>query len=264
MYPQYFPSEKLNVITRRLIPAVATALRAWDVTSTRRVDRIIAISKYVQARIRRYWGRESEVIYPPVDLSRFSPSSERGDYFLMVTAFAPYKRVDLALKAFARLGWPLKIVGTGQDEGRLRKSAPPTVQFLGWLPDEEIAALYARCRAFLFPGEEDFGITPLEAQAAGRPVVAFGRGGAVETVVPHPDFHLPPKAEAPEGKPTGVFFARQNVDALVEALQTFKAHESSFDDPEPMVAAASRFSRERFLKEVKDLLASEGVGLDAG
>jgi glycosyltransferase involved in cell wall biosynthesis len=174
----------------------------------------------------------------------------------MVTAFAPYKRVELAVEAFARLNWPLKIVGAGQDEKRLRHLSAGTVELVGWKSDAEIADLYARCRAFIFPGEEDFGITPLEAQAAGRPVIALGRGGAVETVVAHRGFH--PVGE--EGaKPTGVLFPRQDVSGLVEALEFFTAHESEFDDPAPMVENASRFSLERFTENIRALLAQEGV-----
>jgi len=259
MYPQYFPPEKLNVLTRVLVPAIVSWLRRWDVTSSKRPDRIVAISDYVRNRIRKVWKRESEVVYPPVDLGRFSPVSDRGDFFLMVSAFAPYKRLDIALEAFRKTGRQLKIVGTGQDEDRLRSEAPGNVEFLGWRSDEEIASLYARCRAFVFPGEEDFGITPLEAQAAGRPVIAFGRGGALETVVPDPAFHLPVGMDRPEGSPTGVFFPEQNASSLVEALGHFEAHEASFEDPSPMVAQARRFSLEVFRGHVRRLLEEEGA-----
>jgi glycosyltransferase involved in cell wall biosynthesis len=259
MYGHYFPPERLNALTRRVVPAVATWLRAWDAASASRADRIVAISEHVRKRVRKYWGRDSEVIYPPVDLSRFSPARDRGDFFLMVTAFAPYKRVDLALEAFRSFGRPLKIVGAGQDEKRLRAAAPPNVEFLGWQPDAEVAELYARCRAFVFPGEEDFGITPLEAQAAGRPVIALGRGGALETVIPDREpsaSHAPPSGE---GRPTGILYPEETAASLLEALRRFEASEKSFDDPAPMQANAARFSREIFRDRVRKLLEEEGA-----
>jgi glycosyltransferase involved in cell wall biosynthesis len=259
MYDQYFPPERLNAITRNLVPAVASRIRAWDVKSSSRVDRFVAISEYVRDRIRRCWDRDAEVIYPPVDLTRFSPTQERGDFFLMVSAFAPYKRVELAIEAFRRFGKPLKIVGAGQDEKRLRTLATPSVEFLGWRSDEEIADLYARCRAFIFPGEEDFGITPLEAQAAGRPVIAFGRGGALETVVPDPGFPDTPPGRSPSGPPTGVLFPRQDAGALTAALEYFETRADHFDDPAPMVDNASRFSLDRFTERIRALLVEEGV-----
>jgi glycosyltransferase involved in cell wall biosynthesis len=218
----------------------------------------VAISEHVRKRIRKYWGREAEVIHPPVDLSRFAPSRDRDGFYLMVTAFAPYKRVDLALDAFRKFGKPLKIVGSGQDEKRLRASAPANVEFLGWRSDEEIASLYSRCRAFVFPGEEDFGITPLEAQAAGRPVVALARGGAMETIVPHPGFFAPTDPAAP-GPPTGVLFPHETADSLLEALRWFEAHEAAFDDPAPLQANAARFSRDRFRRRIRALLKEEGA-----
>jgi glycosyltransferase involved in cell wall biosynthesis len=259
MYDQYFPPERLNLITRSVVPAVASRFRAWDVKSSGRVNRFVAISEYVRERIRRCWDRDAEVIHPPVDLTRFSPSPERGDFFLMVSAFAPYKRVELAIEAFRRFGKPLKIVGAGQDEKRLRDLASPSVEFLGWRSDEEIADLYSRCRAFVFPGEEDFGITPLEAQAAGRPVIAFGRGGALETVVPDAGFPDPSPTPSPAEPPTGVLFPRQDVESLVAALEFFETRTDLFEDPAPMVANASRFSLDRFTERIRALLAEEGA-----
>ncbi len=259
MYHHYFPAERLGVLARRIVPATATFLRAWDVTSSRRVDRIIAISRYVKERIRKVWGREAEVLHPPVDMRRFSPAKERGDYFLMVTAFAPYKRVDLAIRAFKTLGLPLKIVGTGQEEARLRRAAPANVEFLGWKPDEEVASLYARARAFVFPGEEDFGITPLEAQASGRPVIAFARGGALETVVPDGDFSRPSGTDTAESPPTGVLFPEQTPASLASAVRHFDEREDRFDDPGPMVQNAKRFALERFRENIGNVLREEGA-----
>src|SRR5262249_6312833 len=196
--------------------------------------------KTVQQRIRECYDRHSDVIYPPVDTDFYFPAPlPRDDYYLAVSAFAPYKRLDLAIAACNRLRKPLVIIGTGQDEKRLRQIAGPTVRFLGWQPDEVIRDHLRRCRALLFPGEEDFGIVPVEAQACGAPVIAYGRGGATETVVP------------PGGRrePTGVWFAEQSAACLTAALQQYEAHAGDFS---PAVARrqAQRFHRQRFEEEL--------------
>jgi len=229
-------------------------LRLWDAVSSRRVDRFVAISRHVAGRIRRYYGREAEVIHPPVDTEFFAPVGGSGGFYLMVTAFAPYKRVDLAIRALGRIGRPLRIIGTGQDEKRLRALAGPDVTFLGWQDDEVLRAHYSACRALIFPGEEDFGIVPLEAQACGRPVIAYGRGGALETVVPlvpegrgheAPGEGAADGREAPPDLPTGVFFNDQTEEALIEAVLLFEASEDRFN-PEAARANAVRFDRSRF------------------
>jgi glycosyltransferase involved in cell wall biosynthesis len=168
----------------------------------------------------------------------------------MVNAFAPYKRVDIAIEAFNRLGRELRIIGNGQDEARLRALAKPNVSFLGWVGPEALRAAYGGCRAFVFTAEEDFGITPVEAQACGRPVIALGRGGALETVVPHPGF---PCAGAPSagGAPTGVLYPAQSAEALVEAVRFFEEHERDFD-PAATRASVARFDRPRYLAEFKE------------
>ena len=180
-------------------------LRAWDASSAQRVDYFIANSNYVSRRIRKYYRREAAVIYPPVDTERYAPANpaEVGSHFLLVSRLVGYKRVDLAIDACNRRQLPLKIIGSGPETASLQRRAGPTVQFLGRLPDAEVAAEMARCRALIFPGEEDFGITPLECMASGRPVVAYGAGGALETVV--------------DGQ-TGLFFREQTVDSLAAAL----------------------------------------------
>jgi len=177
MYHQYFPAKRMGRLKGLLIPFFMHYIRLWDVSSSGRVDRFVAISRHVARRIELYYRRESHVIYPPVDVDAFSPATEREDYYLMVSALVPYKRVDLAVEAFNRSGRPLVVIGSGPEEERLRALASDNITFLGWQPSEVLAEHYARCRAFLFPGEEDFGITPLEAQASGRPVVAYGAGG---------------------------------------------------------------------------------------
>ena len=219
---------------RGLIAPVAHWLRLWDQLSAARVDHFVANSHWVASRIRSYYRRDSEVIHPPVDVDRFRVSSSGvDDYYLVVSRFVTYKRIDLAVQAANRLGRRLLVVGDGPNRAKLEAMAGPTVEFLGWRSDEEIAELYARCRAFLFPGWEDFGIAPVEAQAAGRPVIAFGRGGALETVV--------------EGA-TGVFFHEQTVDALVAAMQ--RAEMMDFD-PSACRSNAERFDAREFRRRFR-------------
>src|SRR5262245_39977326 len=181
LYDDYFV-RFAGIPTRLLMPPLAAALRRWDRRTASRVRHFVAISRFVADRIRRAYGRSADVIYPPVDVSRFRIEETTGDYYLVVSALAPYKRVDLAVEAASRLGRRLVVVGTGPEERRLRPLAGPHVEFLGWRDDADVADLYARCRALIFPAIEDFGITPLEAMASGRPVIALGRGGALETV----------------------------------------------------------------------------------
>ncbi len=206
-YAWLFQSEYLGTqpVKRLLARPLLAWLRSWDRRSAGRVTSFVAISRHVQERIRRFYGRESEVVYPPVDLDRWTPGDTPGDggYDLIATALVPYKKIDLALTAYARLNRRLKIVGTGTEMARLRAMAPPNVEFLGWQSDGQLLELYRQCRVLVFPGEEDFGIVPLEVQACGRPVVAYGRGGVLETVV--------------EGV-SGVFFAEQTPESLCAAL----------------------------------------------
>jgi len=250
-YGHYFGPERLAWWNHRLIPRLIGRMRAWDLATAGRPNRYAAISRHVAERIRTYYRREADVIYPPVDLSAFTPGGGDGGYYLMVNAFAPYKRVDIAVEAFNRLGTELRIVGNGQDEARLRALAQPNVRFLGWIGPERLRAAYAGCRALVFTAEEDFGITPVEAQAAGRPVIALGRGGALETVAPHPGFPRPGAWPVADGAPTGVLFPEQTADSLVEAVRFFEAHESDFD-PAAISASVRRFDRPRYLAEFKD------------
>jgi glycosyltransferase involved in cell wall biosynthesis len=175
LYDDYFGGRGTAV--RLLMPSLAGALRRWD-RRTAGVDHFVAISRHIAERIRRAYDRPADVLYPPVDVQRFEIADAVDDYYLVVAALVPYKRVDLAVAAATRLGRRLVVVGTGPEEARLRALAGPTVTFLGWRPDAEVAGLYARCRALLFPAVEDFGITPLEAAAAGRPTIAMAAGGA--------------------------------------------------------------------------------------
>ena len=236
-YRDYVERELISRLLRLGLPAAITALRVWDVTSSQRVDRFVAISRAVAARIKKYYGREATVIFPPVETSRFATRAAPGDFYLVVSRLIPYKRVDLAIEAFSRLGLPLKIVGDGRDGAALRSRAGPNVEFLGRVSDAEVVELVQGCRAFLFPGDEDFGIAPVEAQAAGRPVVAFAAGGALDTVI--------------DGE-TGVLFGEQTVDALASAVRRL---ETLSLDPPTIAAHARRFDSAVFRREMADFVA---------
>ncbi|HEU5195904.1 MAG TPA: glycosyltransferase [Methylomirabilota bacterium] len=237
-------AEGAGWLTRLALPPVAAALRRWD-RRTETVHEFVAISRHIADRIRRVYGREASVIYPPVDLDRFTIAPRPEDYYLVVSALVPYKRVDLAVLAATRAKRRLLVVGRGPEEARLRGMAGPGVTFLGWRSDAEVAELYARCRAVLFPSVEDFGIVPLEAAAAGRPTIALARGGALETMVGL-------DAGAP---PTAVFFQEQTVDAVVAAMTAFEASAHRFE-PAALRAHAAAFDRPRFAREIREWVTS--------
>lgn len=222
-------------------------LQAWDVTSAARVDQFVANSHNIARKVERYYHRPAEVLHPPVDWHTFQAAEQSEDFYLMVTAFAPYKRVDLAIQACNVMKRRLKIIGKGQEEARLRKLAGPTVEFLGWQPDSVVRDHYACCRALLFPGEEDFGIVPLEAMACGKPVVAYGRGGALETVVPLPG---PGSVTGGTQAATGVFFFTQSVDSLVEAMETCEGRRTEFD-PHAIRDHVASFDRRLFKERMQ-------------
>jgi glycosyltransferase involved in cell wall biosynthesis len=245
MRNSYFGGNQARGLKARLLDRMLEMLRRWDRQTAQRVTHFIAISRTVQQRIRECYGRDSTVIYPPVDTDFYCPAAvPREDYYLVVSAFAPYKRLDLAIEACNRLGRGLVVIGTGQDESRLRLLAGPMVHFLGWQPDEVIRDHFRRCRALLFPGEEDFGIVPVEAQACGAPVIAFGRGGATETVIPR----------GSRREPNGLWFEEQTVECLVEAVQTFEARAGDFD-PAVSRRHALRFNPRCFAEELFGYLA---------
>jgi glycosyltransferase involved in cell wall biosynthesis len=240
LYDDYFGS-RAGVVVRTLMPPVAAALRAWD-RRTDRVDGFVAISQHIAERIRRVYGRSADVIYPPVDTARFRPVARPDDFYLVVAALVPYKRVDLAVAAASRLRRRLLVVGSGPLARRLHAAAGPTVEFLGWRSDAEVAELYARCRAVLFPAVEDYGIVPLEAAAAGRPTIALARGGALETMVGLG------RADAP---PTALFFEDQTEEGLARAIVEFEAAEHRFD-PTALRARAAEFDTAVFRRRLRD------------
>lgn len=221
--------ERLPFPVRPAVRALEVVLRRWDHAAAQRVDAFVTMSRYVAARIERVYGRSSEIMPPPVDVDRFLPLTPRaGDYFLAIGRFEAYKRFDLAIHACHRLRVPLRIVGSGVDERALRRAArdSPYVTFLGALPDAELEVQLAGCRALLFPGEEDFGLTAVEAQAAGKPVIAFAEGGAAETVI--------------SGQ-TGLFFDELSAEGLRAAIERF--------DPGGFDAEACRENARRFAPE---------------
>ncbi len=233
-FEHYAAREALPGPLRVLLRPIVALLRRWDYRVAQRPQtHFVAISREIQARIRTFYDRDSEIIHPPVDIERFRPFAEHEDYYLIVSRLVPYKRIDLAVAAFTAMGLPLVVVGDGRDRAALEAEAGPNVRFLGHVPDADLPALLGRCRAFVFPGYEDFGIAPVEAQAAGRPVIAYRAGGALDTVL--------------EGT-TGGFFDEPTPESLVAAVQAFDADAV---DPVACRQNAERFSARRFRTEIR-------------
>jgi len=226
---------------RFLMAPLLHYLRLWDFAAAQRVDYFIAQSHVAARRIRKWYGQESTVIPSPIDTTRFQIDSQIEGYYLIVSRLEPYKRIALAVEAFNHLGLPLWIVGDGSDRRRLQKLAKPNIRFLGFVPEDQLVHLYARCWALIFPGEEDFGLTPLEANASGRPVIAYASGGALETVV--------------EGV-TGVFFHEPAAQALAQAVQD--TDPSAFD-PSALQAHAMKFDKEVFKQRVSAFVREKWV-----
>ena len=240
LYDQYRARERIGGVTSAALQPLLAWMRRWDKAAAQRVDHFIAISSEVQRRIRGIYGRESVVIHPPVDTSYFTPGADQpvGDYYLIVSRLIPYKRIDLAVEAFRHLpAEKLIIVGDGRDLAALRAQASPNVTFLGRQPREHIRDLLRGCRAFLFPGLEDFGIAPVEALSAGRPVIAFAGGGALDTVTPGM---------------TGELFPSQTVESLLDVLSGFDWCAYSLEDCRDQ---AARFSAEEFRRKLMGYLA---------
>lgn len=234
MFHEY--RERTGFLTRLLMPPIAHYVRSWDALSANRVDAFVANSATVAARLRRYYHRDADVIWPPVSVDDFEVVGEHelGDYYLMAGELVRYKRPDLAVEAFNAMGRKLVVIGGGEMLDEIRRLAGPSVTVLGPQPFSVLRHHYARCRALIFPGEEDFGMVPVEAMASGRPVVAYGRGGATETVV--------------DGV-TGVFFSEQTADAIADAEARLSSRRF---EPARIVEHARQFSTERFEREFRD------------
>src|SRR4051812_18678744 len=247
-YHAYVERERLGTLARLVLPAAISQLRSWDVATAQNVDRFLAISRTVSARINKYYRRDSAVIYPPVNCDAFAQTTSRiDDYYLIVSRLIPYKRIDLAVDAFTRLGLPLKIVGSGgRDLPALRSRAGRNVEFVGRVSDAELKQLYARCRGFVFPGEEDFGISPLEANASGRPVIAYAGGGALDTVI--------------DGE-TGVLFERQQVECLIDAVR--RTETTDWTAP-ALRAHARKFDSEVFRAQLQQFVGESAAAHAAG
>jgi glycosyltransferase involved in cell wall biosynthesis len=233
-----------SLIARAGLSLSRSYLQRWDVNSANRVDQFIANSNNVAAKIERLYGRSAEVIYPPVDVGRFNVTERQESYYLIVSALVPYKRIDIAVDAFGAIQKPLKIVGDGPLWRDLQRRARSNIEFLGYVNDASLPELYSRCQALIFPGEEDFGLVPLEAQASGRPVIAYGKGGALETVLP---------LGSEFGPPTGIFFREQTVDGLIAAVRTFEQNRRTFV-PTAIRQHVCRFSRDRFKAQISDYI----------
>ncbi|MBI2436434.1 MAG: glycosyltransferase [Candidatus Magasanikbacteria bacterium] len=230
---EYIEDLKYNRFVKAFLPRLIYKLRIWDKMSTDRVDHFIANSDTVRGRIEKYYRRDSDIIYPPVDVDTFFLSKDIGDYFVSGGRMVPYKRFDVIIQAFNRLKIPIKIFGEGPEFSRLQKTAKPHIEFMGRVPDDEKAKLLSHARAFIHPQVEDLGITPIESMASGRPVIAYGVGGVTETVIP--------------GK-TGIFFDTQTWESLLDAVMRFEDIEW---DSDMIRAHATRFGVDLFKDKIK-------------
>ena len=235
-YDEYFGPQRSGLLTRMGMRLAVKSLRAWDVRTAVHPHHFIAISENVRQRIQAIYGRSSDVIYPPVDTQALRVSTQNDGFALIVSALVPYKRVDLAVEAFHRLGKRLVVIGDGPDLPRLKAMGGPTVEFRGWQSDDVVRDHFARCSSVVFPGEEDFGIVPVEAMACGKPVIAFARGGALETVLETPALR------------TGTLFHEQTPDALAAALE--RSERTQFD-PHALRAFALGFSRDLYKQRME-------------
>ncbi len=240
-YFEYLKENKVGKLKKCVLYPLLNYLRVWDRMSAFRVDQWIANSKHTQKRLQKYYRTDSKIIYPPVDINRFEAKKDHAGYFLIVSRLSPYKKVDLAVEAFNKLGLHLVIIGDGQQKKELMKMAHDNIEFLGFKPDDVTKEYYENCRGFIFCGEEDFGITPVEAMACGKPVVAFGKGGCLETIV--------------EGV-TGEFFNEPTTDSLIEAVDRLIKNEKSYS-AEKIRKHAEQFSKERFKTEILKLVENK-------
>ncbi len=243
-YKEYFRTSTQRIASSSLVKY----LRKWDLVAAQRPDAYFAISQTVQKRIKKYYGRESDVIYPPVDLDKFRTNIKYQisniKYYLVVSRLVPYKKADLVVKVFNKLGWNLKIIGVGSELRKLKRMANSNIDFLGQLTDEQLISYYQNCRAVVFAQEEDFGLVPLEAQACGKPVIAFRAGGAAETI---------------KDRITGVFFDQQTPESLIEAVKKADLMiKNSKLKPEDCRKQAEKFGMKEFLARFKQIAEENG------
>jgi len=243
---KYLSDLRYNFIIKGILSGILHRMRTWDTLSTNRVDHFIANSKTVKNRIRKYYRRESETIHPPVNTDRFYISPHTKNYFVAGGRLVPYKRIDLAIKAFNRLGWNLKIFGTGPEEKYLKKIAKKNIEFLGLISEEEKTKLLSESRGFINPQYEDFGIISVEAMASGRPVIAYHKGGANETVV---------------NNKTGLFFYKQSWEALLDALLTFEKYQW---DKQEIREHSKKFNKQNFKEKIKRMVEDRFEEFDKG
>lgn len=237
---QYLKEQQLGWIGELLASRFLHRVRQWDFLASDRVDIHVANSKTVQNRIWKYYRKDSQIIHPPVDVSRFKPHPKHEGYFLIVSTLTPYKRIDLAVELFNKLGKRLVVIGDGPDRGRLQRMAAGNVDFLGFKSDDVVKEYLENCRAFIFPGEEDFGIAPIEAMACGKPVLAYRKGGLTETLV--------------EGV-TGEFFEDASLESMEAGLTQLLINEKNYKAPE-IAKHAAQFSEKEFKKTIKKLVES--------
>lgn len=249
LYQQYLREANLNSGVKATLARLALHyIRLWDHSTANRVDVFLANSEYVARRIWRTYRRPARVLYPPVDVQRFDHTRPREDFYLTMSRFVPYKKIDLIVETFTRLGKPLVVIGDGPDFEKVKALAGPNVQLVGRQPDEVVADYMARCKAFVFAADEDFGIVPVEAQAAGAPVIAYGKGGSLETVVPDR---------------TGIFFGQQNVESLSRAVGLFESRAGQFDAA-VIRRQAEKFRPERFRAEFAAILEAAEAARERG
>jgi len=250
--PAYLRS--MSPLARAIFSITSHYVRNWDYSAAQRVDHFIANSRYVAGRIRKYYRRESTVIHPPIDTSLGYLAGKHEDYYLVVGRLVGYKRTDLLIDVCRKLGRKLVIVGDGPERKKLERNAPKNVEFLGELDDAELRRVYGECRALLFAADEDFGMVPLEAQSYGRPVIAFGKGGALETVIGT----YPPvveRASNGDAPMTGVFFEKQSVDSVARAILSFESAEGAFV-PHHIQAHARKFDTSIFIGRMRSYISS--------
>ena len=233
-YPKDIPEGKF---VKHFLPYFLSRLRQWDHSAAQRVNHFIAQSNFISQRIKNYYNRESSaIIHPPTDTENFYISKDLGDYYLLISRLKPYKKVDLAVKAFNKLNIPLKIIGIGEEAKKLQKIAKPNIEFLGHVSEAEKRKLLSQCLALIHPQEEDYGLTPIEAMASGRPVIAYQAGGALETVV---------------DDKTGKFFSEQSWEALIDTVIKFKPDDYK---PQEIKEHAEKFNSQNFYQQIKDFV----------